>query len=188
LIYTAMQQPRNAIVDYEAALNLGLNSTELYVEMAMGYTRIEDLDLALRMANIAVEQDAFSAEAHYVRGLVLLLLGQYYPASVDATLALETKPNYIEALGLRATIYLNLGRWQEAIVDFESAYSLDQTYIDALYGIAQAQVALGDLDAAQASLEEYLEAAPPNARNRAGAEALLAAVIAGVTPTPTPGP
>jgi tetratricopeptide (TPR) repeat protein len=188
LIYTALEQPHNAITDYEAALNGGLSYTALFVQLGMAYASIGEADTALRLLDIAIQQEAENPQAHYARGLVLLLQGLSYSASVEATIALSLKPDYVEALGLRGTAYLNTRAWEAAIVDFQSAYALDPAYVDALYGIAQAQVGLGRTDAAVATLQQYLQQAPAGARNRAAAEALLAAILVGTTPQPTSTP
>ena len=135
--------------------------------------QIEELDLALTVLSVAIDQEPDNAKAYYTRGLINFLTSRFYPATVDADAAIRLNPDYFEAYGLRGTIFLNLSRWEEAVVDFQTAYNLNPDYIDALYGMAQGQSASGDFEGAKKSLELYFAKAEATERNYSRATVLL---------------
>ena len=177
-----------AIVDYEAARDLGLESVGLFVALGRAYLETGDTASARETLAGAARFAPFDSDVHYWLGLALFVDRDFTGAVTEANAVLALAPASVEALSLRAASRMNLGEWQAAIDDFAAAYALDETYAEALFGIAQVYLLEGrPLDAARA-LEEYLAAAPPDAPNRPAAVVLLDALRQGVLATPTAAP
>ncbi|MDZ4768873.1 MAG: tetratricopeptide repeat protein [Chloroflexota bacterium] len=99
--------------------------------------------------------DAIAA-AYYGIGRGALREGLFQEAADHLTLLIDnfpTSPRHFEARFLRGEAYLGLSRWSEAIADFDATVAARPGILDsyAYERIADAQVALGQTDAALAS-------------------------------------
>jgi len=173
LIYSSEGKHLDALEDYEIAEDAGIRTLALFLNLGTSYTEAEEYQDAVRVLDEALGISPNNAEVHYQKGLAQFYSNQNSAALFSANRALQIDSAYVDAYALRATVHLNLQRWQDAIVDYRHAYQLDPDYYDAFYGIAQAQQALGQEEAAIVSLERYLDEAPPSAANYVAAAAFL---------------
>jgi tetratricopeptide (TPR) repeat protein len=171
--FTALGQHVSAAHDMEEALQLGLETADLWSDLGLAYFQIGEANLAERSLLQAVELGPDSFGAHYSLAFFYKEIGQYHPAILAADAALRIDPSSVEAITLRGNAWLNAGNFEEALDDFELAYEMDTSYGPALLGIAEAQTALGQHDEALGNVNFYLQNTSPDDPNYEQAVALL---------------
>lgn len=154
-----------AVRDLETVRDREDAPPEIFETLGRAYLMQENYYDASVWLTQGIVEDVDSVAIRIMRGTALLFLDNAELALGDANTAITRDPESIEGYALRGTIYLNLERWDEAERDFNRAYEIDPTYVDALYGMAQAQIANRDIEAALESLEAYLDQASPGDRN-----------------------
>ena len=101
--------------------------------------------------------------------VVVVIVLASRPANTPGTAAPTWQSQY--DLGVR---YLSQGNYQEAIIAFRAAIEINPRRADAYIGLAEAYIALGDIDAAIAALQEGLLAIPDNERLQSMLDDLIA--------------
>jgi tetratricopeptide (TPR) repeat protein len=86
---------------------------------------------ALAAAERAVALDADNAEARYVRGTCMAMLGRYDEALTDFEQALALDAEYVAAWDGKAWVLGILGRKDEALAAVNRALELDPDYFEA---------------------------------------------------------
>ena len=86
---------------------------------------------ALRAAERAVALDEMSAEAHYVKGTCLAMLGRYDEALADFECALELNARDVPAWDGKAWVLGIMGKKDEALVAVNRALEIDPEYFEA---------------------------------------------------------
>jgi len=125
----------------------------LFLQVVFSYadSPLEDLELALRLANKAVALDDKEAMAHLALGRVQTLRGEYDAAIAELRTAIDLNPSSALARhGLGLALMLT-GQLDEAISEFDAAIRLSprDPYVWAFYAYrAWASVLLGDYEAA----------------------------------------
>lgn len=110
-----------------------------------------------------IAEPATRARAAFKLGQAALREGLFQEAVTALTLLiteLPQQPEAAQAYFLRGDAYLGLGAWENAIADFQQYQQIRPNLIDSyLYErIADAQLALGQVDAALASYERAIQA------------------------------
>ena len=95
-------------------------------------------------ARIAARPDA---DAHYVHGKILLLLGWDAEARLALDEALSLRPGYAPAHYTYGNLLSKAGRDDEAIEHWEAAVAADAGHVDALYNLGQARYNHGEFEA-----------------------------------------
>ncbi len=125
----------------------------LYLQVVFSYadSPLEDLELALRLANKAVALDDKEAMAHLALGRVQTLRGEYDAAIAELRTAIDLNPSSALARhGLGLALMLT-GQLDKAISELDAAIRLTprDPYVWAFYAYrAWASVLLGDYEAA----------------------------------------
>ena len=125
----------------------------LFLQVVFSYadSPLEDLELALRLANKAVALDDKEAMAHLALGRVQTLRGEYDAAIAELRTAIDLNPSSALARhGLGLALMLT-GQLDEAISELDEAIRLTprDPYVWAFYAYrAWASVLLGDYEAA----------------------------------------
>ena len=121
---------------------------------ALGFARRELGDFAGAEATfqqiLAVRPTAY--KAHYGLGLVALDQGRLPEARRELVATLELEPHYLKAHAALGRLLFEEGRHEEARAELERVVDSWPGNEQALYLLAQAQSALGDQDAADATL------------------------------------
>jgi adenylate cyclase len=158
--------------DFAAALaSIGFTHLNDYIN---GWAEVPErsLQTGLEIAERAVRLDDEEPQAHWVFAIALLFHRELDRALAEARRCLALEPNSAGAHVVMARILTYSGDPASAINVIDAYMRLDPLYRDlALHFLAEAQVSLGQLDAAVATLKRRLERNP----NSETSYALLAA-------------
>lgn len=99
------------------------------------------------------------ASRHIEAARIFLAEGDPAQAEREAERAAALAPDYADAHQTLGAIALTRSRWDRALDSFERALQLNPRYLQAGLGLAEAQMERGDLDAAEATLGRFAEAA-----------------------------
>jgi adenylate cyclase len=158
--------------DFAAALaSIGFTHLNDYIN---GWAEVPErsLQTGLEIAERAVQLDEEEPQAHGVLAVALLFHRELDRALAEARRCLALEPNSADAHVVMARILTYSGDPTSAINVIDAYMRLDPHYRDlALHFLAEAQVSLGQFDAAVATLKRRLERNP----NSETSHALLAA-------------
>ena len=118
---------QSAIADFDKAIELGLNSFEVYCHRAFAKTALDKYDAAVSDYDKAIElnQDLVEIyEVYNILGILRSELGQYNEALADYAEAIRIKPDYAEAHANSGVAKVKLDRIDEAKSDFQMALEL----------------------------------------------------------------
>jgi tetratricopeptide (TPR) repeat protein len=149
-----------ATADLDAAIALAPTDANLIVLRAEAYLELDNIDLSLRDAQLALDLDDDLATAHYIVGLSELEEENYFQAVVDLTDAIELEPEYARAYAIRAHCHLGLGDPDRAFADAERALELDTELADAYLARSYVYVYRREWDDALADADHAVELAP----------------------------
>lgn len=136
-----------AVVNYEKALSLNQNLTELYTPLGISYFRKGDIAKAKTLLTKAVASDANNAETQFFLASILYKENKTQEALTAVQKVLKNDPNNADARYLLANILDSLGREDDAIAEYNQATTLNPKSVDAWF----------DLGAAQFNAENYSE-------------------------------
>src|SRR5262249_46405780 len=116
----------------------------------------EELTIALRRCEKAIQQDPKSAWPYFERAEVHRMAGDAASALADSDQALQREPALHQALGTRAWARSQKGDHEGALADCEQALRYNQRYAWAYATRAEIQRARGNLDQAIADGSEAI--------------------------------
>jgi tetratricopeptide (TPR) repeat protein len=117
---------KNAITDFEKALNLKRNDTWLLVSLGLAHECVKDYKAAISNYDKAIEIDAGYANAYYCKGNVYATVGEYDQAINNYSMAIELDKNNVAFYVSRGTVYgVYLRKYQDAISDYNRAVQLN---------------------------------------------------------------
>jgi tetratricopeptide (TPR) repeat protein len=155
LVYGDSGQFKQAISDYNKAIELDPKLSEAYTNRGNAYVRLGQLNQAISDCNKAIELNPKLAQAYSNRGAIYVTLGQHTQAISDCTKAIELNPKLSEAYNNRGFAYYNLGRLPQAISDYTKVIELDPKYAKAYYNRG---FAYGNLDQLSQAISDYTKA------------------------------
>jgi len=128
---------------------------EFHYKLARNYYSDRNIAMCQRELHTALTLDPKHAEAHHLKGFVLLGLKQYDQAVAEFEETLRIKPDHYEARNNLGAALLALGRFEEAIAVLTPLLSepLYPTPAFAYGNVGYAYFRLGDLDKARQHLE-----------------------------------
>ncbi|MFT3897956.1 MAG: hypothetical protein QM719_09735 [Thermomonas sp.] len=171
---------RRAIAEYRAAVELepGYAAAHAGLALAEAYasddTDTDALMLAGRAraadaAELAVARDPELGEAYAARAVLRFVFGQdWHGGDADFRQALRFSPGDVMTHWQYSRLLAALGRVPEALEQALLATGLDPLSAQAWEIVSRYQIALGDFDAARASLQRSLDISPEHGRAPVG--------------------
>ncbi|MGH8496904.1 MAG: tetratricopeptide repeat-containing sulfotransferase family protein [Gammaproteobacteria bacterium] len=120
----------------------------------------------------ALAADPRLGHAHSALAAVLIARGRHNQAVPHVEAALESNPDDATALHCLGLLFLERALFEPAMAAFEHCLRIDPAHIDAPRNLATAQRALGQPQAARATIERALRSAPDDAGLKASLAAL----------------
>lgn len=117
---------REAIKMHTRAIELGLNTTEVYLNRGIDYYELEQYDDAISDFERAIELDSKNVEAYVNRGLAYCDKDSYDKAIADLTQAIKLNPNDMTIYQSRAYVYEKQGNSSAAEADYARAKEMDE--------------------------------------------------------------
>ncbi len=175
-----------ALADFNTAIRLQERKVEefrdTYKPSPVPYNSLGELYLEIRKYTEAVKcfDNALAIDSHYAeaynnRGLARNLLGQSASARNDFDEAIRLDPGSAVYPFNRGVLYLDLDSYPEAIRDFSRAIERKADYAEAYLHRAIAHQLNGEIDLAQADIEQVLKINPNNLEAQRMREELLQA-------------
>ncbi|NDJ22485.1 tetratricopeptide repeat protein [Nostoc sp. B(2019)] len=120
----------NAITNYNQALQLNPNNTDLYYRRGLAHYQLGDYEGAIADYSQAIQINLHDAKSYNKRGLALYQLGRLEEAIDDYTQAIRINPNVAVAYKNRAEARSHIGDNQGAIEDYTQAIKINPDYAD----------------------------------------------------------
>ena len=168
-IAVATNDPTTALDFFARAIRLDpqnvlLHLNEGYAHSMLGRhaAAIGCYDRAIATAsgsNVSSTRD-YLAEAHYRRGNVLALLGQWEAALASYESAVAARPGFAEALANRGLALAELQLWEAALTSYDSAIAIKPDHAAALSNRGNALRKLERREAALASYDRAIAVSP----------------------------
>jgi len=137
-------QLRDAIAEFDAAIEMNPRLAGAYVARAAAYGDLGDTQRALSDAATAVQLDPNSAGAYVNRARAYLGLANYSDALDDANTAIDLDPNLAVAYVQRANAHRGLGDYRGALDDANQAIERSPGFVPAHVSRGLAYSALGE--------------------------------------------
>jgi Tfp pilus assembly protein PilF len=112
---------RQAIEDYDRAIEIKPGYAEAYNNRGAAYNSLGNYGQAIENYNRAIEIKPGYADSYYNRGVTYTYLGNYKQAIEDYNRAIEIKPGYADAYNNRGIIYLSQGNNERGCRDAQKA-------------------------------------------------------------------
>lgn len=165
------------VSNYTKAINLGLNTKEVFKNRGSAYQQRKDYDKAVADLTKLIELDPNDTTGYKDRGKLYLEISNS-PQAVNAairdfTSAIDLEPKDVEALKLRSSAYIKARNFDKAKVDMDKIAILDPTNIDLLLNQAQMYTENKEHDKAIESFSKALAVKVTPHTLRARAEALI---------------
>lgn len=168
LLYMQMNQPRQAISDWTAALQREPNQAEALYNRSLAYLAVRDYPKAYRDL---VHSDALRPDydTKVNLGNVAWLLGNRATALDAYSQAISLNPTGANAYYNRGTKFLELGQYDRAVQDLTSALKIQPDDATALEARGAAYLRLGDVHKAEKDFADAakVHAEAPNPHERA---------------------
>lgn len=177
--YTIAKKYDKAEAQYRRLIEIQENSPESRLELANYFEQIQRPTDAINVLNEIIETTPEYVRARYKLGQIYLV--QKDPAKVNdqLTALFAINDNDTEALMLRARLRLQESKPDEAIEDLNAVLKKFPSHRDALYHVAQARLAVGQVDHARAFIAD-IERFHPNFL-RVGLLKIQAEIVEGKT-------
>jgi tetratricopeptide (TPR) repeat protein len=154
---------RQAIEDYNKAIEFNPKSPEAYNNRAAAYQNLRNYKQAIEDYSKAIELNPKYAEAYNNRGGAYGILGNYRQAIEDCTKAIELNPKYAEAYNNRGNAHGGLGQYRQAIEDYTKAIELNPGLAEAYNNRGSAYGILGNYKQAIEDCSKAIELNPKHA-------------------------
>ncbi len=138
-----------AIVEFDLAIKLNSDSSNIYLRRAQCYLGLNKTDKAIDDLNEAIKKDDKNLEAHYNLGLAFETLDNHQKAFDEFTKAITGNPSYYDAYVHRAATCESQTQFASAIYDYSAAIRLKPSNGD-LYlkrGMLKRDALKNDMDA-----------------------------------------
>ncbi len=177
--YTIAKKYDKAEAQYRRLIEIQENSPESRLELANYFEQVQRPADAINVLNEIIETTPEYVRARYKLGQIYLI--QKDPAKVNdqLTALFAINDNDTEALMLRARLRLQESKPDEAIEDLNAVLKKFPSHRDALYHVAQARLAVGQVDQARAFIAD-IERFHPNFL-RVGLLKIQAEIVEGKT-------
>ena len=120
-----LEMPERAIKDFNRALELHPNLTEVYTHRAVAYNKLGEHRRAIEDCDKALILDNENENAFVNRAIGYNKLGKFEKSMEDIDRAIGLNPGRAESYSNRGNVNSNLGHFQLAIEDFNKALELN---------------------------------------------------------------
>jgi tetratricopeptide (TPR) repeat protein len=151
---------KEAILDYDRALELDPQIAEGYVDRALARIELNDSQAALADLDRAIQFDPKLDRAYLARGGLKRRKGDVPGALQDYNKAIELNPTSASAYDARGNALWDQGDLSESIADFDRAIERDPNYVPAYQHRAMIRQRQGDAEGATADYNKALEFDP----------------------------
>ena len=131
-IYVQNGRADDAIADCNRALEvaprLDFQLAKIYFNRGTAYVRKNQISLALKDLDEALNLDPNNESAHFNRAIALSRSGDFRKALDDYTWVIKMNPGHSRAFNNRGGVYRELGMLNEALEDFQRSIALQPDY------------------------------------------------------------
>ncbi|MGA3207330.1 MAG: tetratricopeptide repeat protein [Syntrophales bacterium] len=161
--YASLDNYRQAIGDYDKAIELDPKFAKAYDNRGAAYGSLGNYRKAIEDCSKAIELDPEFAKAYDNRGVAYASLGNNRQAIGDYDKAIELDPKFAKAFYSRGVAYYDLGNYKQAIGDYDKAIELDPKFAKAYDNRAAAYGSLGNYRKAIEDWSKAIELDPKSA-------------------------
>lgn len=151
---------QEAIQDFDAAINLGTNASNVFLNRGLAWGRAGDRERAVADFEQAIRRDPKNSHAYFNRGVIASQDDEFSVAIRDFNRAIEIEPTYAEAHNNRGVAYEAQGERALARADYDRAIELRPRYPNALTNRAYLRQLSGDFQGAIGDYAAALRMAP----------------------------
>lgn len=155
-----------AVLDYSLFLLFNPTASEAYLNRALSYqglgeldTALSDVTQALSFTNVA---PGYLAELYLVRASLHLQKNDLEAALTDLDASIQASPELIDNLLLRARVYAFQERFDDALADYNRALEINPENIQGLVDRAIIHNAQSDFEAALSDVTSAINLSPEN--------------------------
>lgn len=134
-VLTSTDQAEEAIMNYEKALNLNQNLTELYTPLGIAYFQKGEINKAKTYLSKAIATEADNPETQYFLASILYKETNYNDALTAVQKSLKNDPDNADAVYLLASIYDKLDRDTEALPEYKKAVAINPKLTEAWFDL-----------------------------------------------------
>jgi len=150
--YAALGDFNNAIAQYQIAITIQPENSDLWNDLGITYAQNEDYYYAMKAFDKALEiGDSDDVITLANIGNVLIFQRKFFEASLIYTKIIEEAPEYQKAYDNRGSSYFKIGFMQQALEDWEKALELDgnNPFACRVSNVGNGHLAIGDTKKAQ---------------------------------------
>jgi len=166
-IFVGGSQTERGISNYEKALAANPGFTELYVPLGLAYLKTGNIAKAQEYSAKADAAGAATADATYLRGMVLYKQNKNDEALAAFQKTLTIDPNYSSAQYYVAATYDRLNQSDQSIAMYKKTVEKDPEFAPAWYDMGVAYYNAGDYDKAADAYQHSTQLDPNNAQGHA---------------------
>jgi len=160
VIYKDLGNYRQAIEDFNKAIEIKSDNAVAYYNRGNVYTDLGNYRQAIAELNRAIEINPGYAEAYSNRGNAYKSIGNYRQAIEDYNRAIEINPIQAEAYIGRGVAYKVLGNYRQAIAELNRAIEINPGYAEAYSNRGNAYGGLGNYKQAIEDYDRAIEIKP----------------------------
>jgi tetratricopeptide (TPR) repeat protein len=158
--YAQLGDPRQAISDYDRAIEINPEYADAYNNRGVAYGELGDHRQEISDYDMAIKIDPELALAYINRGVAYRELGNQRQAILDFDKAIEIDFENADAYKGRGFAYGKLGNHGQAISDFDRAIEINPKYADVYNGRGVAYYKLGNYRQAISDFDRAIEINP----------------------------
>lgn len=140
----SLDENDQAAANYEKALSLNQNLTELYTSLGISYYRKGDIAKAKTLLTKALASDAENPETQFFLASILYKENKNQEALTAIQKVLKSDANNADAHYLAANILDNLGKSSDAIAEYNQTITLNPKSSEAWFDLGAAQFNAGN--------------------------------------------
>ena len=166
-IFVARDQAERGIANYEKALVANSAMTELYVPLGLAYLKTGNIVKAEEYAKKSDSVGASSADAAYLRAMVLYKQNKNPEALAAFQETLKVDPTYSAARYYEAATYDRLNQSDQSIAEYKRTVESDPQYAPAWFDLGVAYYNVADYNNAANAYQQSIKYDPNNAEAHA---------------------
>ena len=166
-IFVAGQQTERGIQNYEKALAVKPDFSDIFVPIGLAYLTVNNIAKAEAFSAKADAAGSASADAAYLRGMVLYKQNKNQEALAAFQKTLSIDPKYSAASYYEAATYDRLNQGDQSIATYKKTVQTDPEYAPAWHDLGVAYYNSGDYNNAADAYQQSIKYDPDNAQTHA---------------------